>query len=81
MAVMETPRIVNTDTGPVGFPNQIENASGFVSLWLFFTLMALIAVAIWARYINITKVTAIELPNAILVQLRSVKLNANQIRS
>ena len=43
--------------------------------------MALIAVAIWAGYINITKVTAIELPNAKLVQLRSAKLNANQIRS
>ena len=69
------------DTGPVGFPNQIENASGSVSLRLFFTLMAPIAVAIWARYINIKKVTAIEPPNANLVQLRSAKLNANQIRS
>ena len=67
------------DTGPVGFPNQIENASGSVSLRLFFTLMAPIAVAIWARYINIKKVTAIEPPNAYLVQARSVKSNANQI--
>ena len=32
-------------------------------------------------YIYIKKVTAIEPPNANLVQVRSVKLNANQIRS